>query len=86
MNVYTSEFLPGFFTHGVYIVAFRILDNSQIESGNYGDREMLRKDWPENDPTLISEGLFAVANVFSFARIIYLFQVSVKIFKHFHGR
>ncbi|XP_035826877.1 transient-receptor-potential-like protein, partial [Aplysia californica] len=46
----------------------------EIESGKYGQREMKRKDWPQNDPTLISEGLFAIANVFSFARIIYLFQ------------
>ncbi|KAL1434819.1 hypothetical protein MTO96_001712 [Rhipicephalus appendiculatus] len=32
--------------------------------------------WPANDPTLISEGVFAMANVFSFARIIYLFQTN----------
>ncbi|BFZ14644.1 hypothetical protein BsWGS_17682 [Bradybaena similaris] len=56
--------------------ALRIVAYFQIESGKYGDREMLRKDWPQNDPTLISEGLFAVANVFSFARIIYLFQAN----------
>lgn len=42
----------------------------------YGEREIPRLNWPENDPTLISEGVFAVANVFSFARIIYLFQAS----------
>ncbi len=30
--------------------------------------------WPDAEPTLIAEGLFAMANVFSFARIIYLFQ------------
>ncbi|CAG5124506.1 unnamed protein product, partial [Candidula unifasciata] len=56
--------------------ALRMVAYFQIESGRYGDREMLRKDWPQNDPTLISEGLFAVANVFSFARIIYLFQAN----------
>ncbi|GFS15873.1 transient-receptor-potential-like protein [Elysia marginata] len=37
---------------------------------------MLREDWPQSDPTIISEGLFAIANVFSFARIIYLFQAN----------
>ena len=37
---------------------------------------MNRVDWPINDPTLIAEGLFAVASVFSFARIIYLFQTN----------
>ncbi|XP_013386796.1 transient-receptor-potential-like protein [Lingula anatina] len=45
----------------------------QIQSGDYGPSELDRKYWPMEDPTLISEGLFAVANVFSFARIIYLF-------------
>ncbi|XP_019647218.1 PREDICTED: transient-receptor-potential-like protein [Branchiostoma belcheri] len=35
-----------------------------------------RSFWPPDDPTLISEGLFSVANVFSFFRIIYLFQAN----------
>ncbi|XP_037787365.1 LOW QUALITY PROTEIN: transient-receptor-potential-like protein [Penaeus monodon] len=39
-------------------------------------REVPRSQWPTNDPTLIAEGVFAVANVFSFARIIYLFQTN----------
>ena len=56
--------------------ALRVVAFFQIESGKYGPRRMAREDWPTNDPTLISEGLFAIANVFSFARIIYLFQVS----------
>lgn len=42
----------------------------------YGPREMDRIEWPQNDPTIIAEGVFAVANVFSFARIIYLFQTN----------
>ncbi|KAF4524917.1 hypothetical protein B566_EDAN013666, partial [Ephemera danica] len=41
---------------------------------NWLDFIMLQ--WPNNDPTLIAEGVFAVANVFSFARIIYLFQTN----------
>ncbi|KAK3740746.1 hypothetical protein RRG08_048988 [Elysia crispata] len=49
---------------------------NKIESGSYGPREMMREDWPQSDPTIISEGLFAIANVFSFARIIYLFQAN----------
>ena len=35
---------------------------------------MERAAWPLYDPTMVSEGLFAIANVFSFARIIYLCQ------------
>ncbi|KAK3599507.1 hypothetical protein CHS0354_006636 [Potamilus streckersoni] len=54
--------------------ALRFVAYFQIEYGMYGPREMRREEWPLWDPTLISEGLFAVANVFSFSRIIYLFQ------------
>ncbi|KAK7474523.1 hypothetical protein BaRGS_00034217, partial [Batillaria attramentaria] len=62
----------------LYLATFslRIVSYVQIESGRYGSRDMARRDWPRNDPTLISEGLFAIANVFSFARIIYLFQAN----------
>lgn len=62
----------------LYLATFslRIVAYIQVESGKYGPDNMLRKNWPVNDPTLISEGLFAVANVFSFARIIFLFQAN----------
>ncbi|XP_013791075.2 transient-receptor-potential-like protein [Limulus polyphemus] len=48
----------------------------QIQSDRYGPRVLERTRWPNNDPTLIAEGVFAVANVFSFARVIYLFQTN----------
>ncbi|XP_064482918.1 transient-receptor-potential-like protein [Ornithodoros turicata] len=48
----------------------------QVQSGQYGARVLERTRWPSNDPTLIAEGVFAMANVFSFARIIYLFQTN----------
>ncbi|CAH1778072.1 unnamed protein product [Owenia fusiformis] len=61
----------------LYLCTFscRIVGYIQLEfwPERYGPRDMLRSDWPHNDPTLISEGLFAIANVFSFARFIYLF-------------
>lgn len=62
----------------LYLCTFslRLVAYFLIESGNYGPKQMKRKDWPESDPTLIAEGLFAVANVFSFARTIYLFQAN----------
>ncbi|KAF0313456.1 Transient-receptor-potential-like protein [Amphibalanus amphitrite] len=62
----------------IYICSFslRAVAYFQIRSGSYGCREMDRLLWPINDPTLIAEGLFAVASVFSFARIIYLFQTN----------
>ncbi|CAN8012594.1 unnamed protein product [Ixodes pacificus] len=48
----------------------------QVQSGQYGAKVLERVQWPSNDPTLIAEGVFAMANVFSFARIIYLFQTN----------
>ncbi|XP_043223426.1 transient-receptor-potential-like protein [Amphibalanus amphitrite] len=62
----------------IYICSFslRAVAYFQIRSGSYGCRSMDRLLWPINDPTLIAEGLFAVASVFSFARIIYLFQTN----------
>lgn len=62
----------------LYLATFslRFVAYVQIESGRYCDREIPRKDWPIVDPTLLAEGLFAVANVFSFSRIIYLAQAN----------
>ena len=45
----------------------------------YGENVIPRINWPTGDPTIISEGVFAVANVFSFARIIYLFQANPQL-------
>ena len=61
----------------LYLTCFtlRFVAYFQIESGKYGPRSLERSQWPVLDPTIVSEGLFAVANVFSFARIIFLFQV-----------
>lgn len=35
-----------------------------------------RKDWDAYDPTLISEGLFAAANIFSSLKLVYIFTVN----------
>jgi len=45
----------------------------------YGPNLTPRTKWPDADPTLVSEGVFAIANVFSFARIIYLFQANPQL-------
>lgn len=47
-----------------------------VSTGRYGPKLQDRGHWPDNDPTLIAEAIFAIANVFSFARIIYLFQTN----------
>lgn len=62
-------------TFSLRFVAFAQSHNEEV----YGSSRIPRTEWPEQDPTLISEGVFAVANVFSFARIIYLFQASPQL-------
>nr|CFW94249.1 Eka-Trp1 protein [Euperipatoides kanangrensis] len=57
-------------------LSLRMVAYIQVQSGKNEYREIERSLWPDNDPTLISEGVFAIANVFSFARIIYLFQTN----------
>jgi hypothetical protein len=62
-------------TFSLRLVAFAHSQNEKVFGSNYMDRV----DWPDADPTLISEGVFAVANVFSFARIIFLFQANYQL-------
>ena len=35
-----------------------------------------REEWDDWDPTLISEGLFAAANIFSSLKLVYIFSVN----------
>ena len=61
----------------LYLCTFSLRTVAYFQSydeESYGQSRMPRTMWPDTDPTLISEGVFAIANVFSFARIIYLFQ------------
>ena len=37
---------------------------------------LAREDWDTWDPTLISEGLFAAANIFSSLKLVYIFSVN----------
>jgi len=50
-----------------------------LDVDRYGPNTLPRTRWPPDDPTLVSEGVFAIANVFSFARIIYLFQANPQL-------
>ena len=61
-------------------ISLRIVAYAQSQNEvKYGPSYLPRTSWPDGDPTLISEGVFAVANVFSFARIIYLFQANPQL-------
>lgn len=62
----------------LYVTTFtlRIVAYFLVRTGDYGPIRLTRTFWVSNEPMLISESLFAVANVFSFARIIYLFQTN----------
>ena len=37
---------------------------------------MKRGDWPAWDPMLISEGIFAAANIFSSLKLVYIFTIN----------
>ncbi|KRZ80906.1 Transient-receptor-potential-like protein [Trichinella papuae] len=56
--------------------ALRTVAYYMVRNGNFGPETLVRTYWKSDEPVLVSESLFAVANVFSFARIIYLFQMN----------
>ena len=61
----------------LYLATFSLRLTALYMVAHYPDYANIeRRNWPSGDPTLISECLFAMANVFSFARIIYLFQAN----------
>lgn len=39
-------------------------------------RNVSRRDWNAWDPTLISEGIFAAANIFSSLKLVYIFTIN----------
>ncbi|KAI8510589.1 anthranilate synthase component II, variant [Branchiostoma belcheri] len=67
-----------FIMNSLYLatISLRMVAYVRVTSGMDIPMATERKNWPSDDPTLISEGLFAVANVFSFFRVIYLFQTN----------
>uniref|UniRef100_A0A094ZMW8 Transient-receptor-potential-like protein n=1 Tax=Schistosoma haematobium TaxID=6185 RepID=A0A094ZMW8_SCHHA len=64
---------------GLYLttVALRVVAVILRKTNQYGTEPLPRNQWPETDPTLLSEALFSIAHIFSFARIIFLFQDQV---------
>ncbi|XP_078603414.1 transient-receptor-potential-like protein [Branchiostoma floridae x Branchiostoma japonicum] len=67
-----------FIMNSLYLatISLRVVAYVRVTAGTDVPMETERKNWPSDDPTLISEGLFAMANVFSFFRVIYLFQTN----------
>ncbi len=41
-----------------------------------GTASLPREDWDAFDPILLSEGLFAAANIFSSLKLVYIFSVN----------
>ena len=61
----------------LYLTTISIrLSAFSIFKGLPNDRFVIRSRWAAYEPMLVAEALFAVGNVFSFARIIYLFQTN----------
>ncbi|XP_065315664.1 short transient receptor potential channel 4-like isoform X2 [Gordionus sp. m RMFG-2023] len=70
-----------FITNALYIatITLRVLAYLQVQKEISEHNEAAfapRKDWVANDPTLISEGLFAAANIFSSLKLVYIFTVN----------
>ncbi|OWA53372.1 Transient receptor potential-gamma protein [Hypsibius exemplaris] len=70
-----------FITNSLYIgvIALRFVAFLQVrhEQANGNDAYRLeRKRWDAFDPTLISEGLFAAANIFSSLKLVYIFSIN----------
>lgn len=83
MSLYLSTFSLRFCAH--YLISpyvsqtanrHRDISTSRVQGAELTPRWAPRLYWSSFEPMLVSEGLFAVANIFSFARIIYLFQVT----------
>ncbi|XP_055340739.1 transient receptor potential-gamma protein-like isoform X2 [Paramacrobiotus metropolitanus] len=70
-----------FVTNSLYVavIALRIVAYLQVQheksTGNNA-AFLERKRWDAYDPTLISEGLFAAANIFSSLRLVYIFSIN----------
>lgn len=65
-------FLASFITRMLNVIL------AQDEGQKY--RNVPRYLWPSNDPMLIAEGLYCVATVLAYMRLLYIFQMSqVKI-------
>ena len=69
-----------FITNTLYIitVALRLtaylIVTKEIDQGK-DEAEYSREKWDPWDPTLISEGLFAAANIFSSLKLVYIFTI-----------
>ncbi|VDL16916.1 unnamed protein product [Hymenolepis diminuta] len=60
-------------------VGLRVVGLILRKTERYGFELAGREHWPADDPTLLSESFFAIAHIFSFARIIFLFQVNEQL-------
>lgn len=60
---------------GFYIGTIILRIISYVES-NEASNEVAREHWHAYDPTLLSEGLFAAATIFSALKLVYIFSVN----------
>ncbi|KAM7535485.1 hypothetical protein Aperf_G00000091743 [Anoplocephala perfoliata] len=57
-------------------VGLRVVGLILRKTERYGFELAGREHWPADDPTLLAEACFAMAHIFSFVRILFLFQVN----------
>ena len=60
-------------TVALRLAAFIIVQREIVDSKEEADYS--REKWDPWDPTLISESLFAIANIFSTLKLVYIFTI-----------
>ncbi|XP_030836430.1 short transient receptor potential channel 4 isoform X1 [Strongylocentrotus purpuratus] len=73
--------LLDFITNSLYITVIGLRVTAYVNihiilNESYGDKDLLRAEWDMWDPTLLAEAAFAVANVLSMLRLVYLFTAN----------
>ncbi len=56
-------------------MCFSLKVQKEVKLGT-GTASLPREDWDAYDPILLSEGLFAAANIFSSLKLVYIFSVN----------
>ncbi|XP_041357124.1 short transient receptor potential channel 4-like [Gigantopelta aegis] len=79
--IYDMWNILDFVTNSLYVATFTLRLMAWVQVKHERDREdpraeLQRKDWDAYDPNLISEALFAAANIFSSLKLIYIFTVN----------
>jgi len=63
----------------LFILTFIFWIAAALDVKIYGQRELERKYWHKYDPTLIAEGIFCVATIMAFFKLLFICQLDYKL-------